>query len=188
MEVLQKIDWNIATPIFTFVLGVFVSLLVTYGKDFFDRKRTAKNIRTILFFETVRNHYLLSKLPSWKNDTKSGIAWAAASRSLEYSIFKEYLDRIDTLEPDELISILIAYSSIERTVKRGNDYLEYIKQNIVDREEEEIDNELLEMHSDYIHVSIENSRITTSLALVYFVEGRDDLMEKLESLSEEADS
>ena len=175
MEILQQIRWDILFPIITFILGLSYSLIDKY----MERKREKENLKTVLFYEIARNHYMLYKLPDWGKDIKSMIRWAAAAQSLEYSIYEEYLGKINVLMPDELNAVLSAYSSIEFTIKRGNDYMEYLGKNV---EDEDFDNELHEAHAKSLQYSIEQTQRLLSVAVEVFAEGREDLLKKLQSL------
>jgi hypothetical protein len=114
------------TPVVTFFLG--------YGlgewRRISESRKKVRNIKTILFKEIGDNYTELNKvLPAQRStpapyDAKSiAIATDGVLPHLSRAVYDKYLDRLDTLTPDELHKVYDAYlflMQVARTVQWFN--------------------------------------------------------------------
>ena len=130
-NILQQIDWRVAIPIITFILGSMVTLIVTFVtfifaflKDYLDRRREIKNIKSILYKELKENYkYLNWAIPNEEADPNPEIG-SFFLNYLSTSVFDSYLNRLGSLD-SELLDELI---DTNQSIKAMLDVAEFLRQ------------------------------------------------------------
>ncbi len=114
-EMLQQIDWDKLLPIFTLVFGsIFVAIvtfIVTFLKDYLDRRREIENMKSIIFHELFYNYGLVLDIKSKDPDVTPG-AFLYLIGCISISVYKAYIDRLNSLQRKEVIDVLSAYSDL----------------------------------------------------------------------------
>jgi hypothetical protein len=116
----QQIFQNIL-PVLTLLLGYFLAKFDRY----FERKRKIRNMKIILFKETLENFSLLNRIiPEDANTSLPPIILAIQCRQLSLSIYETYLDRFDSLKENELNRICEAYFAVKGVLKDSEEYIQ----------------------------------------------------------------
>ncbi|MFC2042758.1 hypothetical protein ACFLUA_01215 [Chloroflexota bacterium] len=108
-NIFQQIDWGVATPIFTFILGAIITFLVTFLKDYLDRRREIKNMETAILSELAYNHSILKLLVERSKQGEGFLTTMMVVNTISLSVFESYANSIGALKKEVLESVFIAY-------------------------------------------------------------------------------
>jgi hypothetical protein len=113
-------------PVVTFFLGYVLS---SFDK-FRESKRKLRNMKSILFKEIKENYKLLNHVVPKKEQTGTPIPdlTALLCQELSFSIYEQYLGRLDDLTSKELDMIYDAYFQAKQAAKAGESYLSGTKE------------------------------------------------------------
>lgn len=110
-EMLQQIDWKVLVPIITFILGSIVTFIVTFLKDYLDRRREIGNMKSIIFQELCHNYGLVNQIKSKDPDASPG-AFFYLIGCISISVYEAYIDRLNSLQENEVLEVLSAYRDL----------------------------------------------------------------------------
>jgi hypothetical protein len=110
-EMLQQIDWKVLLPVITFILGAIVTFIVTFFKDYLDRRREIGNMKEIIFQELLHNYGLVNQIKSKDPDT-SPEAFFYLIGCISISVYEAYIDRLNSLQENEVLEVLSAYRDL----------------------------------------------------------------------------
>ncbi len=110
-EMLQRIDWKVLIPILTFILGSLVTFIVTFFKDYLDRRREIGNMKAIIFQELLHNYGLVNQIKDEDPDSSPG-AFFYLIGCISISVYEAYIDRLNSLREMEVLKVLSAYRDL----------------------------------------------------------------------------
>lgn len=120
---------TIILPIVTFILG----FLLSYGKDYMDKREKNRNLRTILSKEMEENLNILKSMVVSPNSPNEKYANSAFMKdSLFMDIYITYLDRLDNLSNEELNAVYNAYYLIKIVTETCNIFLDYYNSPVLE--------------------------------------------------------
>lgn len=100
-------------PFITFLLGAVFTALLTFGKDYIDRRREIDNLKTILFYELFFN-YTLSYNISWQKPNGEVQYLFKFIENFSEKVYEVNLNRLSVLSSSELSFLMSSYANINQ--------------------------------------------------------------------------